>query len=278
MSDATDQAARRQRFDLGGVDVLVEGDGASTLLMIHGWPDTHRLWDAQVAHFERRWRCVRFTLPGFDLAKPRRTATLDQLVALLLAIADRASPDRPVTLVMHDWGCVFGYEFAARHPARVAGVVSIDVGDVNSAAFARTLSAGQKLGVLGYQVWNALAWLVGGGIGDRMMRAMARRRGCPTDPRSIGASMGWPYAMRWFGVAGGLGKLAPVSPPRHPVLYLHGTRRSSKWHSPEWLALLDRSPVSAHEGFDTSHWIMLDAPEAFNASVERWLGHDAEGG
>ena len=40
--------------------------------MIHGWPDTYRLWDAQVAFFKDRYRCVRFTLPGFDIDKPRR--------------------------------------------------------------------------------------------------------------------------------------------------------------------------------------------------------------
>jgi len=247
-------------------------------VMIHGWPDTHRLWDAQVARFRERHSCVRFTLPGFDLAKPRRAASLDGLVALFLAIADRVSPERPVTLMLHDWGCVFGCEFAARHPGRVARIVSVDVGDHNSAEFRRSLGVGALLGVIGYQVWNSIAGFLGGAIGDRMMRSMARRRGCPTDPSMIGAQMGYPYAMRWFGVAGGLSGMAPVSPPRQPLLYLYGTRRKTRWHSPEWLGVLDRSPGCAHHGFDTSHWVMLDAPDAFNACVEQWLGPEAKGG
>ena len=39
--------------------------------MVHGWPDTYRLWDGQVEALKDRYRCVRFTLPGFDAAQPR---------------------------------------------------------------------------------------------------------------------------------------------------------------------------------------------------------------
>ena len=40
--------------------------------MIHGWPDTHRLWDRQVAALQDRYRCVRFALPGFDASRTGR--------------------------------------------------------------------------------------------------------------------------------------------------------------------------------------------------------------
>jgi len=30
-------------------------------------------------------------------------------------IAERTSPSRKVILMLHDWGCVFGYQFAMRH-------------------------------------------------------------------------------------------------------------------------------------------------------------------
>ncbi len=49
-----------------GIDIHLDGTGPSTVLMLHGWPDTHRLWDATVAALQDRHRCVRFTLPGFD--------------------------------------------------------------------------------------------------------------------------------------------------------------------------------------------------------------------
>jgi pimeloyl-ACP methyl ester carboxylesterase len=55
-------------FAVRGVDIHVEGDGAESIVMIHGWPDTYRLWDATVEALKRRFRCIRFTLPGFDPA------------------------------------------------------------------------------------------------------------------------------------------------------------------------------------------------------------------
>ena len=59
-------------IDIEGVDVVVEGEGAETVVMMQGWPDTWRLWDGQVAALKDRYRCVRFTQPGFDPAKPAR--------------------------------------------------------------------------------------------------------------------------------------------------------------------------------------------------------------
>jgi pimeloyl-ACP methyl ester carboxylesterase len=46
-----------------GVDVFIEGEGSDVLVMIHGWPDTHRLWDNSVQAMKSFSRCVRFTLP-----------------------------------------------------------------------------------------------------------------------------------------------------------------------------------------------------------------------
>jgi cis-3-alkyl-4-acyloxetan-2-one decarboxylase len=35
-------------MQVNGAEVIVEGSGAEPVVMIHGWPDTYRLWDAQV--------------------------------------------------------------------------------------------------------------------------------------------------------------------------------------------------------------------------------------
>lgn len=34
--------------------------------MIHGWPDTHEIWQQQVDFFKNDFTCVTFTLPGFE--------------------------------------------------------------------------------------------------------------------------------------------------------------------------------------------------------------------
>src|SRR5690606_10630385 len=98
--------------NIQGLEVVIEGQGP-TVVFLHGWPDTLELWDDTVAALRDAYRCVRFSLPGFDLSKPPRPQSVDGMCALVGAVVDAVSPNEPVTLVLHDWGCFFGYEYAA---------------------------------------------------------------------------------------------------------------------------------------------------------------------
>jgi pimeloyl-ACP methyl ester carboxylesterase len=262
---------------VSGCDIWIDGTGPSTVLMLHGWPDTHRLWDATVAALQDRHRCVRFTLPGFDPALPPRPTSVADMTALIAAVADAVSPDQPVTLLQHDWGCVFGYEYAMRHPGRVARIVAVDIGDHNSGALARALPVKAKLMVLAYQVWLALAWQIGrlsAGLGNRMTRWMARAMRCPAPPQQVSWMMNYPYAMAWFGLKGGLRGLAPVR-PACPVLYFYGKRKPFQFQSPAWLERLAARAGSAVVPMRTGHWVMLDQPDDFHHRVGAWLDQAA---
>jgi cis-3-alkyl-4-acyloxetan-2-one decarboxylase len=256
-----------------GIDVFIEGQGPSTIVMLHGWPDSHSLWDSTVVALQARHRCVRFTLPGFDLAHPPRATSLAKMTELIDKIVDAVNPGQPVTLLLHDWGCIFGYEYAARQPARVARLVAVDIGDHNSGALARSLPGKAKLQVLGYQVWLALAWKLGSfspALADRMTRYMARALRCPTPAQSIGWQMNYPYAMQWFGLAGGFKATAKVN-PQCPVLYIYGQRKPFMFHSPQWLEQLAARPGCKVQGFATGHWVMVQQSEAFNQCLNDWL-------
>src|SRR5262245_11605681 len=98
-------------MNVDGVEVHVEGNGLETIIMVHGWPDTYRLWDSTVAHFRERYKCVRFTLPGYDIEKPRRAHSIDEIADFLRRVIEQVSPSRKVILLVHDWGCLFGYQF-----------------------------------------------------------------------------------------------------------------------------------------------------------------------
>ncbi len=266
------------RIRVDGVEIHVEGDHPHAVVMVHGWPDTYRLWDATVEALKDRYCCVRFTLPGFDLAAPARLTSLDDMCDWLHTVVDQVSPGVPVTLLLHDWGCIFGYEFAARFSERVARIIAVDIGDHHSDALVQALTPGQRALVFGYQFWLALAWKVGGingdgrghGIGHWMTRSMARRLGCRSDPALIGWQMNYPYAMRWFGSAGGLSHAAPVQ-PTCPLLYVFGTRKPFMFHSPQWLAALSARPDGAVRPFRTGHWVMAQQPQEFNQCVRDWL-------
>ena len=258
---------------IDGIEVQVEGNGPRTVVMIHGWPDTHRLWDGTVSALQDRYRCVRFTLPGFDARLPPRPTSLADMVALYRSIVDAVSPAHPVTLLLHDWGCVFGYEFATRHAHRVERIIAVDIGDHNSPDFARSLSARSRWQIFSYQIWLAIAWYLGrihAGLGQHMTRSMARRLRCPTDPATIDWPMNYPYAMQWFGLHGGFRTAAPVR-PACPVLYLYGERKPFMFHSPQWLRTVEAQAGSEAHGFRSGHWVMIDQAQAFNERIRHWL-------
>ena len=263
-------------LDVQGLTVQIEGHGP-TVVMLHGWPDTLALWDGAVRALSDSYRCVRFSLPGFDLSKPPRPVSVNEMCELVGAVVDAVSPDEPVTLLLHDWGCFFGYEYAARHPQRVVRVVGTDIGDTNSGAYLKSLKTKEKLMIAGYQLWLAVAWKLGGwlpGLADRMTRFMARTIGCRTPSERMGWQMNYPYAMQWFGSYGGLRGVARVDKvfgPQIPTLFCFGRRKPFMFHSPEWLDRLAAREGCAVEGLPCGHWVMVSQPEAFQARVRQWL-------
>jgi pimeloyl-ACP methyl ester carboxylesterase len=70
--------------------------------LVHGVPDTHRLWDAMRTHLSRR-DVLAPDLPGFDAPTPpgfvpTKESYVDWLVGQLETVGE------PVDLVGHDWG------------------------------------------------------------------------------------------------------------------------------------------------------------------------------
>jgi pimeloyl-ACP methyl ester carboxylesterase len=252
------------------LEIRTEGQGPRTLLMVHGWPDTWRLWDAQVAVLKERFRCVRFSLPGFEPGSQRRAVPLDEMVELLHGLVLQANGGQPVVLLLHDWGCHFGYQFALRHPTLVSHVIGIDIGDAGSPEHLRELSLVAKLGILGYQQWLALAWRIGGAVGTRMTRWMAARLRCPTDPEMIHVGMNYPYDIARTGSHGSYRHALPVQ-PAWPLLFVYGRRKPVMFHSRAWVERLRSQAQHRVLEFDTGHWVQVQQPEALNAAIIDWL-------
>jgi pimeloyl-ACP methyl ester carboxylesterase len=253
-----------------GMEVFVEGEGPETIVMIHGWPDTYRLWDRQVEALRLRFRCVRFTLPGFDRREPRQAYSLDEVIEAIRRIVEQTCPGEQATLLLHDWGCFFGYQFVMRHPQLVGRLIGVDVGDAGSRRHRQALGLKAKAMIFGYQIWLALAWRIGGRLGDWMARAMARALAYPGDPDCVGAHMGYPYYVQWTGALGGYRRAKVIAPPC-PMLFIYGKRKPLMFHSSAWAEGVAASPGSLVLGFDTGHWVMIERAEEFNHAVSGWL-------
>jgi pimeloyl-ACP methyl ester carboxylesterase len=254
---------------VAGIDVHIEGEGPDTIVMVHGWPDTYRLWDAQVEFLKPAHRCIRFTLPGFDGTQPRRAYSVAEITDFIRQVIGQLSPGRKVTLVLHDWGCVYGYEFTMRHPELVARIVGVDIGDARE--LRRDLTGRAKLYILAYQVWLALAWRIGGRLGDWMTRKMARWVRARSDARFIGSRMNYPYYLAWFGGAQSFGRQTQQFKPACPMLFVYGARKPFMFHAKTWSEALAARPGSKVVAFETGHWVMLQQPERFNRTLSDWL-------
>ncbi|MFC1416282.1 alpha/beta fold hydrolase [Streptacidiphilus cavernicola] len=112
--------------------VFAEGDRdhRPTVLLVHGFPDTHTVWDDVAEALAADHHVVRYDVRGAgESGRPGRVADyrLPHLADDLLAVADAVSPDRPVHVVAHDWGSVQSWEAVTRPgaEARIASYTSI---------------------------------------------------------------------------------------------------------------------------------------------------------
>ena len=260
----------QERVVVDNIDVFIEGQGDETIVMIHGWPDTCRLWDQQVAELKGSFRCVRFTLPGFDITKPRKLYTLEEEVEIFAHIIDTVSPNKPVVLMLHDWGCYWGYQYYMRHQDKVKKLIGIDVGDVDSKDM--HLPAKMIAFTVAYQLFLAAAWNIGGTTGDNMTRWLARKfnfRG--GDINSVWSGMNYGYHLRWKFFLMGKRQTDKLFEPKCPMLFLYGKNKPTMFHSAKFVDELNGREGSRAVGFEAGHWVMLDQPQGVSAEINNWL-------
>lgn len=258
-------------FHVAGVNGNIEGDGEQTLVMIHGWPDTKALWQNQVAFFKAYYRCVTFTLPAFDQPSARpRVYGLEEIIAIIRQVVDDVSPDRPVILMTHDWGCIYGYQYVMRHPERVSRLIGVDVGDAYSDEFNASLTLKDKLTIAGYQLPLAAAFRLNGRIGNIIAQSVGKALGAPASTHKIHANMGYPYYDAWTRAKGGFENIQPLD-FACPYLFAYATQKPAMFHSQAWLVEVAKKPENQVSGFKTSHWVTVDEPRLFNYTVLSWL-------
>ncbi|WP_197379800.1 SDR family oxidoreductase [Mycolicibacterium mengxianglii] len=101
-----------------------------TLVLTHGWPDSHVLWDGVVALLADKFRLIRYDnrgVGGSSVPKPVSAYTMERFADDLEAVIAAVSPDRPVHILGHDWGSVATWEYLGRPGAqdRVASFTSV---------------------------------------------------------------------------------------------------------------------------------------------------------
>lgn len=247
------------------LEPVVEGNVAGpTLVFVQGWPDDASLWDRVVEKLSARYRCVRVTLPNYDGTKAVRWGHGSEEIIEALARAVReTSPDTPVTLVVHDWGSFWGHAMHARHPELAERIACLDVAPQVEPGL------GAMLGIILYQGWLALAFFLGGPIGDWMTRAFAGAIGAPLRREQINAWMNYPYRNVWQDIfAGRARKYFEDYWPEMPLLFVYGKGKPFPFHSEKWVEHVERVGGEV-VGLDCGHWVSEDP--AFDEILVRWL-------
>ncbi len=117
----------------GTIELAVFEQGnpdGETIVMVHGWPDTHRLWDGVLPGLADKYRLISYDARGYgESTNPAKVSDfrLAELAKDFFAVADAVSPDRPVHVLAHDWGSVQMWEAVCEPGAheRIASFTSI---------------------------------------------------------------------------------------------------------------------------------------------------------
>ncbi|RRE04030.1 SDR family oxidoreductase [Mycobacteroides abscessus subsp. massiliense] len=100
----------------GDIDVAYFTQGnpeGETILLVHGWPDSHHLWDGVAPLLRDRFRLVAIDNRGAGKSsnpKSFRDFRLTEMASDYVAVADAVSPDKPMHVLGHDWGSVAMWE------------------------------------------------------------------------------------------------------------------------------------------------------------------------
>lgn len=90
------------------------GDKAHpTVVLIHGFPDSHTVWRGVIALLQDRFHVVAYDVRGTGQSgapSSRSGYRLEQLSKDLEAVLRLTSPHRPVHVLAHDWGSIQSWE------------------------------------------------------------------------------------------------------------------------------------------------------------------------
>lgn len=142
-SPETDASRIRVADDVA-LHCVSSGDGEPVLLL-HGFPETHRSWDLQVpALVAAGYRAVRCDLRGYAQSdKPATGYDLPTLARDAERLIDRLGPE-PVRVVGHDWGGAIAWQLLETCPEKLKSVTVINCPHPRALAKALLTNARQR--------------------------------------------------------------------------------------------------------------------------------------
>ncbi|UCG92520.1 MAG: alpha/beta hydrolase [candidate division WOR-3 bacterium] len=104
----------------------VQGEGEPALVFIHGWTNNRSVWDAQMAHFSKKYKVIAIDLPGFGESGYNRTNWTTASFGEDVTAVIKKLNLKQVVLVGFSLGAYVGIETAKTAPENLIGLVLVD--------------------------------------------------------------------------------------------------------------------------------------------------------
>jgi pimeloyl-ACP methyl ester carboxylesterase len=270
-------------IEANGLRFHVQDEGAGTpVVLLHGFPDTSRLWRHQVEALVRAgYRAIAPDLRGRGRSD-RPPAVADYALRLVVqdvtAIMDALGIHR-AHVVGHDWGAGVAWLLASLAPDRVDRLVALSVG-FPGATGPPDLEALQK-------GWYRLLFQFEGVAEDLVRRddwylmrvLMGSNRDLDTCLRDLSEPEALTAALNWYRANVPVERLLPsgTGPQLPPVQAATlGIWSAGDQYLTEQAMIRSadrvRGPWRYFRIEDASHWIPLDQPDMLNALLLDFLG------
>ena len=266
---------RLSDFEMAFVD---RGHGRP-LLLVHGFPLSHTMWDAQVEAFARDYRVIVPDLRGFgQSALPDTSATeeelpppltMQQLADDLAALLSALEISEPITFCGLSMGGYVGWQFWQRHASRLRALIQCDTRAGGDTPEARANRHRMAEGVLRWGSEPVAQAMMPKLFAPRMFQEsadlVARVRQSITDTpvRTISAAQ--------LGMAARPDMTAALPQIDVPALLLCGEHDALSPPS-EMCRIAEAMPQAEYlEVPDAGHMAPLEQPEIVNDAMRRFL-------
>ena len=266
-----------KKYHVNGINmnVVIEGQGPDVLL-VHGFPDSSEVWRHQIpALVAAGYRAIAPDLRGFgESTAPPNTADykVDLLVSDLIGVLNALGVPK-VRLVGHDWGSAICWHTCIQHPDRIDRYVALSVGHPSAYAHGGILQKLKSYYIIFFQFKGVSEWMV-----TRADWALWRQMMCydpefPTWKRDLSRPGRLTAALNYYRANLDLVLPKPWSKVSMPVMGVWGegdvaTAEQQMIESEKFVAASWRYE---RIGNKAGHWLMLSAPEKFNALLLDYL-------
>ena len=150
MNVARERDTKLVRVRAGEVELQILDCGSGLpILLVHGFPLEHSMWNSQIAHLSQHWRAIAPDLRGFGGSQPTPgMVSMEQMADDLNALLDSLDIKEPIVFCGLSMGGYIAFQFWRKYRSRLKALVLCDTrasADTAEAAESRLKTADHVL-------------------------------------------------------------------------------------------------------------------------------------